>query len=133
MMDCNGHLPRLAFGHLDQDGCIAEGAQLTVDVAVAAVSGNRLCIFTLKEQNRVQHLKKRISSAIQVPETDQTLLLSNGQHLRAKRRLRSALPSRSEAVTLVISRPFLPSLRGSRWPVGTPCKAHSVRTLPRSL
>ena len=34
MMDFNGRLPRLAFGHLDQDGCVEEGAQLTVDVAV---------------------------------------------------------------------------------------------------
>lgn len=103
-MDCHGHLPRLAFGHLDQDGCLEEGG-LTVDVAVNAVSGDRLFSIALKEEDQVQHLKTQISLACNVPESDQTLLLSNGQRLAAKRRLRSVLPKRSEVVTLVVSQP----------------------------
>ena len=104
LMDCHEHLPRLAFGHLEQDGCIEQELHV-VDVAVTAVSGDRLCSIALDEQDRVQHLKMRISSAINVPESDQVLLLSNGQRLGAKRRLRSVLPRRSEAVTLVVSQP----------------------------
>ena len=102
-MDCHEHLPRQAFGHLDQDG-IEEGG-LAFDVLVTAVSGDRRCRIALKEQDRVQHLKTQISSAFNVPESDQTLILPNGQRLGAKRRLRSVLPTRSEAVTLVVSRP----------------------------
>ena len=105
MMDCNVQLPRLAFGHLDQDGCIEQEDGLAVDVAVAAVSGEKLCDITLHERDQVQQLKTRISSALRVPESDQTLLLSNGRRLGAKRRLRSVLPSGSETVTLVVSRP----------------------------
>ena len=77
MMDCNAHVPRLAFGHLDQDGCIEEGG-LAVDVVVTAASEDQRCSSALKE---------RISSALSVPESDQVLLLSNGQSLGAKRRL----------------------------------------------
>ena len=103
LMDCNGETPRLAFGHLDQDGCLEEDA-LTVDV-VAGVSGDKLCSVTLTEQNPVlQHLKTRIAEALEVPVSDQVLLLANGQRLGAKRRLRSVLPDRS-AVALVVSRP----------------------------
>ena len=62
--------PRVAFGHLDQDGCQEEGA-LTVHVAVVYVSGDQLCNLALKEEDQVQRLKTQISSALGVPECDQ--------------------------------------------------------------
>ena len=106
MMDCNAQLPRLAFGHLDQeDGCIEQEDGLAVDVAVTAVSGEKLCNIALKSRDQVQHLKTRLASTLRVPESDQTLLLSNGRRLGAKRRLRSVLPSGSETITLVVSQP----------------------------
>ena len=95
--------PRVAFGHLDQDGCQEEAA-LTVHVAVVYVSGDQLCNLALKEEDQVQRLKTQISSALGVPECDQNLLLANGRRLCAKRRLRSVFSKRSETVTLVISR-----------------------------
>ena len=102
-MDCHGDTPRFAFGHLDQDGCVEENA-LTVDV-VAGVSGEELCRVTLTQQNPVLlDLKTQIAAALDVPVSDQVLLLSDGQRLGAKRRLRSVLPDRS-AVALVVSRP----------------------------
>lgn len=101
-MDCHGQPPRVAFGHLDQDGCVEEDG-LTVDVVVAAISGDQLCSVMLAEREPVQHLKTQISLACGVPESDQVLLL-NGRRLGAKRRLRSVLPTRS-TVTLVVSRP----------------------------
>ena len=62
MMDCHEHLPRHASGHLDQDG-IEEEDGSAFDVLVSAVSGDRLCSISLKEQDRrVQHLKTRISA-----------------------------------------------------------------------
>ena len=104
MMDCHGHLPRLEFGHLDQDG-LPEEDGLTVNVAVAAISGDQLCSLTLAEKDPVQSLKTQITAALGIQESDQTLLLPNGQRLGARRRIRSVLPNRSEAVTLVVSRP----------------------------
>ena len=104
LMDCRAEQPRIAFGHLDQDGGLEEDA-LTVDV-VAGVSGDKLCSVTLTEQNPVlQHLKTRIAAHLNVPESDQVLLSNGGQRLGAKRRLRSVLPDRSSAVALVVSRP----------------------------
>ena len=101
-MDCRAEPPRIAFGHLDQDGDLEEDA-LTVDV-VAGVSGHKMCSVTLTDQNPVlQHLKTRIAALLNVPESDQVLLSNRGQRLGAKRR--SVLPDRSSAVALVVSRP----------------------------
>jgi hypothetical protein len=106
LMDCHGEMPRFAFGHLlDEDGCQEDDA-LTVDV-MAAASGDKLCTVTLAEQEPVHHLKTRIAETLNLPESDQILLLPNGERLGATRRLRSVLPSagRSASVTLVVSRP----------------------------
>jgi hypothetical protein len=101
-MDCGG-TPRLAFGHLASEEGLDDDA-LTVDV-MAGISGDKLCSISLTEQEPVQHLKMLIWTTLNVPETDQVLLLPNGRRLGAKRRLRSVLPSRSASVTLVVSRP----------------------------
>ena len=91
LMDCHRDPPRLAFGHLDQDGCFEDDA-LTVDV-VAGVSGDELFSVPLTEQKPVLFdLKTRISAALDVPVSDQVLLLSTGQCLRAKRRLSLCFP-----------------------------------------
>ena len=103
-MDCRVEPPRLAFGHLDQDGCFEEDLN-TVDVAVTAISGDQVCSLALQDQAQVQHLKMLITAALGVEESDQTLILANGQRLGARRRIRSVLPNRSEPVTLVVSRP----------------------------
>ena len=106
----NGHVqfPRLAFGHLEQDGCTKEDAQgATVDVAITGVTGDRLCMSALKEQDSVQQLKTLISSALRKPESDQSLLLSNVHRLGGNRRLRSVLHNRSETSTLLVSQPAL--------------------------
>ena len=100
-------MPRRAFGHLlDVDGCHEEDeGTLTVDV-MAAASGDTLCTVTLKEREPVQNLKTRIAESLNnVPVSDQTLLLPNGQRVGAKRRLRSVLRSagRSASVALVVS------------------------------
>ena len=98
--------PRLAFGHLlDQDGCEEDDA-LTVDV-MGAASGDNLCTVTLASEDPVQSLKTKIAVTLNLPESDQILLLPTGQRLGAKRRLRSVIPSagRSASVTLVVSRP----------------------------
>ena len=105
-MSCDGEMPRRAFGHLlDADGCHEEDEDtLTVDVTAAA-SGNTLCTVTLTEREPVQNLKARIAESLNVPVSDQTLLLPNGQRVNAKRRLRSVLRSagRSASVALVVS------------------------------
>ena len=97
---------RLAFGHLlDQDGC-DENDVLSVDV-MGAASGDNLCTVTLASEDPVQSLKAKIAVTLNLPESDQILLLPTGQRLGAKRRLRSVIPSagRSASVTLVVSRP----------------------------
>ena len=77
MMDCHGHLPRLAFGHLDQDACVEEGG--AVDVVVTAAYEAQPCSIALE---------RRISSALSVPgSNDQTLLPQKSQRGGAKRRL----------------------------------------------
>ena len=104
LMDCHGEMPRSAFGHLlDEDGCQEDDA-LTVDV-MAAASGDKLCTVTLAEREPVHTLKTRIEETLNLPESDQILLLPNGERLGTTRRLRSVLPSagRSASVPLVVS------------------------------
>lgn len=88
-MGCHGQ-PRLAFGLLDQDGC-PEDDSLTVDVLDAA-SSDQLCTVSSAGQETVHRLKTRIAEIVNLPESDQILLLPNGRRAGAKRRLRSVLP-----------------------------------------
>ena len=74
-MDCCDLPPRLAFGHLDSDGCLEDG--LMFDILLAVIPGDR---------EPVQHPKTLISWARSVPESDQVLPL-NGRQLGVRRRL----------------------------------------------
>ena len=58
-MDCHGEQPRLAFGHLDQDGCLEEDA-FTVDVLVVVNPDVQLCSVTFAKREPVQHPKTQI-------------------------------------------------------------------------
>jgi hypothetical protein len=58
-MDCHGEPPRVAFGHLDQDGCLEEDG-FTVDVLVAVTPDVQLCSVTFAEREPVQHPKTQI-------------------------------------------------------------------------
>ena len=78
-MDCCDLPPRLAFGHLDSDGCLEDG--LLFDILLAVIPGD-----TLAEREPLQHTKKQITLVCSVPETDKVLLL-NRRHLGARRRL----------------------------------------------
>ena len=75
-MDCHDLPPRLAFGHLDQDGFLKED-MLTVDLVEAATPG---------EQEPAQHTKSQTALACSVPESDQVLPV-NRRHVGSRRRL----------------------------------------------
>ena len=63
LMDCHD-LPRLAFGHLDQD----LEDEILFDMLLAVIPGDQLCSKKLTEQEPAQHPKTQTSLACSLPE-----------------------------------------------------------------
>ena len=68
-MDCHD-LPRLAFGHLDQDGGLED--EILFDMLLAVIPGDQLCSKKLTEQEPAQHPKTQASLACSLPEGQMT-------------------------------------------------------------
>ncbi len=62
-MDCHD-LPRLAFGHLDQD----LHDEILFDMLPAVIPGDQLCSEKLTEQEPARHPKTQTSLVCSVPE-----------------------------------------------------------------